>query len=221
MQGRPMKLASAALAALVLSVGMVGSVSAHRSDSRSAFWDLIRLGAETARFHSTVQATRAGYAPFPEGQPLHECISSFDNTGAMGFHWLNAGNLGPDVSVDKPQVLVYAPDRKGNLHLVAIEYVVFKADWESKHGATMPELFGRMFMSTDAPNRYAIPAFYSLHVWLWDWNPSGLFASFNPRVSCAGSTTAAAAAISANLSAAVSPAADRARFACRVAGVTA
>jgi hypothetical protein len=41
-----------------------------------------------------------------------------------------------------------------------------------------------MFMSTGEANRYQIPAFYSLHVWLWQTNPSGTFAAFNPDVSC-------------------------------------
>ena len=67
---------------------------------------------------------------------------------------------------------------------MALEFVVFKADWDTTHPGTMPELFGEMFMSTPEPNRFEIPAFYSLHVWLWKANPSGLFAPFNPRVSC-------------------------------------
>ena len=78
-------------------------------------------------------------AAFPAGVPLHECISSFDNTGAMGFHWLNGGNLTTDLDPTKPQVLVYEPDRRGKLHLVALEYVVFKADWVAAHGDTDAE----------------------------------------------------------------------------------
>ena len=38
--------------------------------------------------------------------------------------------------------------------------------------------------SSEIPNRYEIPAVLSLHVWLWKFNPSGLFAPFNPNVSC-------------------------------------
>ncbi len=34
------------------------------------------------------------------------------------------------------------------------------------------------------PNRYALPAFYELHVWAWEENPSGSFSDWNPRVSC-------------------------------------
>ena len=102
----------------------------------------------------------------------------------MGFHWINGDLLTTDLDPAKPQVLVYAPDRHGGLHLAALEYVVFKDAWDAAHPGTMPSLFGEDFMETPAPNRYEIPAFYALHVWLYRYNPTGLFEPFNPRVSC-------------------------------------
>jgi len=102
----------------------------------------------------------------------------------MGFHFINGSLLDTTVEAAKPEVLVYAPDRSGRLHLVALEYVVFQAPWKAAHGDTVPMLFGQMFMATGEPNRYDIPAFFSLHVWLWKHNPAGLFAPFNPKVSC-------------------------------------
>jgi hypothetical protein len=124
----------------------------------------------------------------------------------MGFHYINAGLLDSDVDVAHPEALVYAPDKHGKRKLVALEYVVFQGDWIAKHGDKMPELFGEMFMATGFPNRYDIPAFFSLHVWLYQSNPSGLFAPFNPAVSCAGATASVnrtAAETTANLAAAV------------------
>jgi hypothetical protein len=174
------------LAAAMLLTSMAGSAAtAHqRPDGRhSTAFDLLRAAVATARFHSTKQATNAGYGPFPPGAPLHECISSFDNTGAMGFHWVNGDLLTPDIDPTTPEVLVYAPDRHGNLHLAALEYVVFKADWDAIH-KDPPTLFGQEFMDSGFPNRYEIPQFYALHVWLWKFNPSGLFKPFNPNVSC-------------------------------------
>lgn len=47
-----------------------------------------------------------------------------------------------------------------------------------------PSLFGRDFDLTLAGNRYALPDFYSLHAWIWDPNPSDIFAPYNTRVSC-------------------------------------
>ena len=210
---KTVRLATALLTAMVLGTAAISGTSAHGSGGKG--WDLLRAGIATARFHSTTQATKTGYGPFPDGVPLHECISSFDDTGAMGFHWVNGALLTPDLDPTKPEVLVYAPDRHGKLRLAALEYVVFKADWVAAHGDTVPELFGEMFMDSGFPNRYDIPQFYALHVWLWKPNPSGLFAPFNPRVSCdPGSASLSDGSIIASSGARL--AAARSTFACAV-----
>jgi hypothetical protein len=48
-------------------------------------------------------------------------------------------------------------------------------------------LFDQEFMVTPHPNRFGLPAFYSLHAWIWKHNPAedGMFAMWNPDVSCA------------------------------------
>jgi len=69
---------------------------------------------------------------------------------------------------------------------VALEYIVFKADWEAAGHASPPVLFGRQFDFTAAPNRYGLPPFYSLHAWIWKPNPSGLLFAWNPDVNCVG-----------------------------------
>jgi hypothetical protein len=212
MTRRPVRLAAALLAALLLSSGAIAGASAHGRGSVGL--DLLRAAIATARFHSTAQATRAGYGPFPEGVPLHECISSFDDTGAMGFHWLNGDLLTPDLNPARPEVLVYAPDKHGRLRLAALEYVVFKADWVAAHGDTVPELFGQMFMDSGFPNRYDIPQFYALHVWLWKPNPSGLFAPFNPKVSCDPGSAARSTGVLAAGAADARLAVGRSTFAC-------
>ena len=178
-----------ALFSATLLVGMsVSAVSAHDGDRGAdharARRGLAAAAIATARFHSLRQATAAGYAQPPAPAPLHECISSFDGTGAMGFHFINGPLLDTTIDPRNPEVLVYEPDRHGRLHLVALEYVIFQAPWIAEHGSQMPTLFGQMFMATGDNNRYDIPAFFSLHVWLWKHNPSGLFAPFNPNVSC-------------------------------------
>jgi len=42
-------------------------------------------------------------------------------------------------------------------------------------------------MLTPADNRYRLPAFYSLHAWIWKHNPKGTFEQWNPQVHCGGS----------------------------------
>ena len=178
---QPTRILASSLAAIALAAGLVGSAGAGQTDLQAA-------KAATARFHDLAVAGAAGFGAFPPGVPLHSCIASLDNTGAMGFHWLNPANLNTALDPTAPQVLVYAPDKHGQLKLAALEYVIFQDAWYANHAAgTMPMLFGQEFMPNNGV-RFQIPAFFALHVWLFQDNPSGMFASYNPNVSCGNAT---------------------------------
>jgi hypothetical protein len=60
---------------------------------------------------------------------------------------------------------------------------VIAAAWDANR-KTPPALMGQLFHHTPSPNRYGIPAFYSLHVWAWRSNPHGTVVDWNPKVSC-------------------------------------
>ncbi|SFD20458.1 hypothetical protein [Streptomyces aidingensis] len=88
----------------------------------------------------------------------------------MGFHFL--GSVAADQSelvATEPNVLVYAPLPDGGLRLVAVEYASFEP----------ASLFGRTF---DPPSGEA--PFHTLHAWVWQDDPDGMFAAQNPGVSC-------------------------------------
>ena len=135
----------------------------------------------TARFHHLHHAQAAGYQEFRDAQGI-ACIE-MPGTGAMGVHYVN-GSLVGDAVLDtrRPEALVYER-RGGNLHLVALEYIVFKSVWDEDHQSP-PRLFGREFDLVPEPNRYGLPPFYALHAWAWKVNPSGDFFAWNPRVDC-------------------------------------
>lgn len=187
-------LAAACMAVAALTSLTVGTVAARPSDLNIAM-------AATGRFHDISVAEGAGYGLPPAPAPLHECINN--PAGTMGFHWVNGGLLDTTVDPARPEALVYYPDRNGNLHLGALEYVVFQGAWADARAAdpslpAKPHLFGQEFMNVDAlPNNngltvFDIPPFYMLHVWLWNSNPTGLFQPWNPSISCAGAAAAAA-----------------------------
>jgi hypothetical protein len=214
MSRRRTRFATAALAAIALATLAFGSATAKS--------DFAAVRAATARFHSQSVAGEHGYGAFPVGAPLHECISNLNGPGAMGFHWLKASLLDGVLDPTQPEVLVYAPDADGDLQLVALEYVMFQSDWYANHPAgTMPSLFGQDLMVGDA-TRFQIPPFFALHVWLYRSNPSGLFASFNPNVSCGGTASAGAPnTASTGVAATLASASDTRRFACGIPGATA
>jgi hypothetical protein len=147
----------------------------------------------TAKYHSLTVAKKAGYSILADSAGI-TCIADPQMGGAMGVHYVK-GDLvkNPTIDATSPEALVYAPDRHGHLHLAALEYVVIKADWESSQPQpgvgswvtpAAPTLFGQHFMLTDAPNRYGLPPFYSLHAWIWKDNPAGTFEMWNPSVHC-------------------------------------
>ncbi len=43
---------------------------------------------------------------------------------------------------------------------------------------------GQLFQLFETPNRFGLPAFYSLHVWAWKDSPTGAFVNWHANVSC-------------------------------------
>jgi hypothetical protein len=124
----------------------------------------------TARYHSTTQAIKAGYVP-----DTHCVESPF---GGMGYHWGNPTLRDAEFDPLQPEVVLYAPSPSG-LKLVAVEYVVLDVGQPRPHFADHPFDIGGVM-----PLTLAGIAHWSLHVWLYEDNPNGVFTPFNPNVSC-------------------------------------
>lgn len=147
--------------------------SAH---ARSAQDDLLRsVRQATARFHSTTQAVRAGYAA-----DYDHCVA-VPGLGGMGYHWANPALVDGVFDPAKPEVMLYARGPEGGFRLVAVEYIVLAPAGEELDGAARPHFGEQPFDIGGTPT--PVPH-WSLHVWLYQDNPSGMFAPFNPTVSC-------------------------------------
>jgi hypothetical protein len=169
------RIVFAATAALVLTATAAAAI-VHGTNSGS---ELQAARAATAQFRDIQAAKDAGYAELRDAQNI-ACID-LKGEGGMGIHYVNGGLVGDDVlNPLKPEALVYEPHGK-HLRLVALEYIVFAANWTN---AAPPSMFARSFDYTPAPNRFGIPAFWSLHAWVFKNNPSGNVMAWNPRVNC-------------------------------------
>lgn len=148
--------------------------------------ELARVRAATARFHDIGTAVAAGYElGWVNGagtRIVAGCVSHPGGAGAMGYHYFNAALMRDD-STDalRPEVLVYAPTADGGRRLVAVEWVVRGPQSNPPGPARVPSVLG-MDMHVLAPPPG--PAFYLTHAWVWAPNPDGMFADWNPRVSC-------------------------------------
>ena len=132
----------------------------------------------TRRFRNVKRAIAAGY------RPTKDCVPG------MGFHYANPALAG-DTNIDPvlPDILVYRRVAGGSVRLSALEYFRADADGDIETAADRPTLFGHPFDGPMAghalpPGQPAMPVHYDLHVWLYDSNPAGVFAPWNPTVSC-------------------------------------
>jgi hypothetical protein len=114
---------------------------------------------------------------------LFGCVSGPD-AGAMGLHFVNFPLVvDGELDATHPEIVLYEPTPDGRLRLTGADYLVLADAWNAKHSGP-PELMGQLFQFFDAPNRFGLPPFYTLHVWAWKDNPSGTFVNWNPKVSC-------------------------------------
>ena len=163
------------IAGTAITVATAASASAGRSDLAAA-------KHATAKFRELKVAEAAGYGLFVDAKGI-ACID-IPGMGGMGVHYANGPLVGdPAINATTPEALVYAPDESGHLRLAALEYVVLQGAWDALH-SSRPSLFGQPFNFTPAGNRFGLPPYYSLHVWLFKHNPAGTFAMWNPKVSC-------------------------------------
>jgi hypothetical protein len=159
------RAAGAAAIAAVLTTPVVGQDAAVERD-------VARVRAATEKFKSLDQAVAAGY-----GRDGGRCLDNPPH-GAMGFHHQNDALLDDRLEVERPEMLVYERLPNGQYRLNGVEYIVpFSARPET---SPPPTVMGQALKP--APS---LKIWY-LHVWVFTENPSGLFADWNPRVTCGG-----------------------------------
>jgi hypothetical protein len=151
------------------------------SDQKNQAGELVRIIREaTERFKDVSVAEAEGYAL------MFGCVSGPD-WGAMGLHYVKLPLVADDVlDPTRPEILIYEPAPGGRLRLTGADFLVFAETWHKSHPAVTPALMGQLLHLFEAPNRFGLPAFYTLHVWAWKDNPNGTFVNWHPNVSCDG-----------------------------------
>jgi hypothetical protein len=173
-----------ALAVALLATGILTAASfAQRQAAKESRPDragaLVKAVREaTERFKDVSVAEAEGY------KLTFGCVTGPDS-GAMGLHYVNfplvaSGILDPT----RPQIVIYEPTQSGKPRLTGADFLVLADTWDKAHPGTPPELMGQLFHYFEAPNRFGLPAFYTLHVWAWKDNPNGAFVNWHPNVSC-------------------------------------
>jgi hypothetical protein len=141
----------------------------------------------TAKYRDFKAALADGFLP------ISECEQTA--AGAMGQHWARLDRMAIDgVDPRTPELLLYLPSGLG-FELVGVEYEESaRVGGLPYYGSSPPDqskvsptpvMFGGRTFDGPMQGHVAIqPWHYDLHLWLWQPNPSGLFAQYNPDLSC-------------------------------------
>ena len=163
---------TAIAAGTVLAV-MLAAAPAAAQDAETAGLDEVRQ--ITAEYHWLPNALDDGFVPFSlEGTDVPTCFAN--EAGGMGVHYVR--NVDEVADANDPEAMVYELADDGGLRLVAVEYVVPEEFVEDESGevVSLPSLHGQDF------HKHASLPLYILHAWIWEENPEGMYADFNPNL---------------------------------------
>lgn len=158
----------------------------------------------TERFRDVRVAQAEGYVRDPGNLcDTADMMGQPAELGAMGIHFFRPDLLGisgppsPRVNGDgvhtdfrQPAILIYEPQKDGSLELVAVENLVFQKSWHESGRTALPSLHGVAYdtmaddPATAIDEAHMFEPHYDRHVWIYRDNPNGVFAPFNPAVSC-------------------------------------
>jgi hypothetical protein len=196
-------------AAVAVGLAAASKVRAAASPGEPTL-DEVRQATE--RYRDVKVALAEGYVRDPMNVcDTAEMMGRPAALGAMGIHYFRPDLLGitapPSPRVTgtgthtdfrKPSILIYEPQADGSLQLVAVENLVFVAAWRAAGHTNPPSFHGVAWDSmiddpkTPIDEAHMFEPHFDRHVWLYRKNPNGMFAQFNPAVSCAHHTGAAA-----------------------------
>lgn len=183
----------------------IGAHALHTKDSSAAEPDLAAVRQATERFKDVKVALAEGYIRDPfDLCDTAEMMGRPAALGAMGIHYFRPDLLGitapPNPRVNgngihldflKPSILIYEPQANGALELVAVENLAFASAWRAAGHTTPPTFHGVAYNymendpKTAADEAHWFEPHYDRHVWIYRENPNGVFAPFNPKVTCA------------------------------------
>lgn len=178
----PVAILAAALAACAdptaapLATSASGNAVAAVTGETAQNQLLATIREATASYRLVDAALADGYVLASECEAIPE--------GGIGVHYRKSSLFDVVVDPAQPELLVYEPQQNGNLRLVAVAFVVPAAPWDATHSA--PPVLGQETFEDKRVPDWSSPPFptYELHVWVWQHNPGGMYATINPTVSC-------------------------------------
>jgi hypothetical protein len=192
-----------ALLASAVSLAVVAA-TADSGPANKSEPTLDQVRAAVQKYQDVKAAIADGYIQDPSGMcETAEMMGKPAKLGAMGVHYFRPDLLGitapPNPRVDgngtytdfhHPAVLLYEPQADGSMKLIGVENLVFEKAWKTAGHTQPPSFHGVPFdhmvdnPATPLDEAHGFMPHYDRHVWVIRDNPNGVFAQYNPNVTC-------------------------------------
>jgi hypothetical protein len=192
-----------AFVASALTLALVATTS-DPGPANSSEPTLKQVRAAVEKYKDVKAALADGYIKDPSGMcETAEMMGKPAKLGAMGVHYFRPDLLGitapPNPRVDgngtytdfhHPAVLLYEPQADGSMKLIGVENLVFEKAWKAAGHTQPPSFHGVPFdhmvddPATKIDEAHGFMPHYDRHVWVIRDNPNGVFAQYNPNVTC-------------------------------------
>ncbi len=155
--------------------GLDSSILANRASTTEGAV-LAEIRRATARYHRLEVALEEGY--------VFRTACHFSAAGGKGHHYRKPPLTDGIVDPSQPEILLYEPQENGTERLVGVAFLVPAAAWDP-FNAQPPSLNGQAFLDRRPAGSLGPPfPHYALFVWVWRHNTNGMYAQYNPDVSC-------------------------------------
>ena len=139
------------------------SIGSYKFDDAQTAQDADAARRATGRYLDERNARDDGYEPQPSADA--PVCNDPPGKGDGGIEYVNEGLIGDELDVRRPPVLYYEPDEFGGRRLTALQY-------RAPEGESDAKLFNQTLDGG------------SLTVWLYLFNPDGVFADGNVTSKC-------------------------------------
>jgi len=149
-----------------------GEIQSKSSSGSNGFGNYTGLDLQTVSELQQAKIATAKYNDF--GQAIADGYVDINViVPEMGYHFLKMDNLNATFEYDKPEILVYNKEENGRMKLVALEYAVpISLSPNAPSGFTGDNDHWSVYQGV----------LWTLHAWVWEYNPAGVFNATNPLI---------------------------------------
>jgi len=161
-------------------LGACGLTSYAQNVTSDIGSQLAVIRQSTAKYHLVENAVADGYLPFPTAGNPGGADALYVNFAAVYDGPPESGGIPGVLRLDQPEFLAYLKLPNGELRLASVFFIKPYAPIPAAGETVEPNEDPPIWLGHEPPPNIHY-GFWEMEVWVWVYNPNGLFDFVNPR----------------------------------------